>query len=572
MKKIVLLLLGVVFLCACNTSKDNKTQSRKQSEKAGGAFVIAEISKPISLFPHKLTRIEEAFILEQIYEPLVRLNPKTLELMPGLAERWEVSKDGKVITFSLRKGAHFHDDECFSGGKGREITTADVLYTFEKLCYDNPENLHYFTVCDDRIVGAKEYNEAMQKGEKKEISGIKIIDDYTFSITLVYSNYQSFLEILATPISVIIPKEAYNKYKTASLVGSGPYIYNKALSKDDQVVLVKNQKYYGIDKDGNALPYIDTLRIKYCASSEDAVNAFLNHQADIVSEIPNNMAKQIVANHINSFEKNPPEYIIDASPQMATQYVLININKPPFDNKKVRQAINYAINRNKMIEKVCNGQAYPATHGITPPAFKDYDVSKIQGYDFDLKKAKTLFAEAGYPDGKGFPTISIYVNRGYSRAQAAITELQRQLQEYLNINATFESLPLAVKFELEQKNKGNFFRQAWIADFPNPESFLNIFYGKYVTLDTTKVYFPNTQRYKNPNFDKLFEKGRDAIVKDTSYKYFFMAEQALMDDAPFIPLWYEASYRLYNNRIKGLYLNPMRYFDLREVFIAKNSK
>ncbi len=559
------------FLISCGKKIEKDT--RPVSPKAGGKIILAEIAKPLSLFPQRITRIEEALICNQIHEPLIRLNAKTLDLIPALAEKWEVSPDGKHITFYLRKGVKFQDDPCFEGGKGREITTADVKYTLEKLCYERNDNFHFYTICGDRIVGAKEFNEAMQhykEGDKKpEIKGLKIIDDYTFSIDLQYPNYQSFLQLLATPIAAILPKEGYEKYGDKLDFGAGPYRIDKSISNDQQLVLVKNPFYYAIDKEGNALPYIDTIVVRYFENTEDAIIAFLNHQVDVVNDVPNNAAKRVVEQHINSFQKVPPEYIIDMTSQMFVQFVFINTHMPPFDNIKVRRAINYALDRNKIIEKAFNGQALPGVYGITPPAFKDYDITKIKGYDLNIQEAQQLLAKAGYPNGHGFPSVTIYTNKGFSKTQAAINELQRQLKEHLNINVVFESLPLDIKFQLEQKNKGHFFRQGWVADFPSPENFLNIFYGKYITLDTNKVYFPNTQRYINPVFDEYFEKGRDAVNKDSSYHYFMKAEQLLMDDAPLIVLWYEASYRLYNNKIKEFYMNPMRYYDLRIAYKEK---
>lgn len=567
-------ILIFILLNACRYQENKDT--RPISPKAGGKLVIAEVIKPLSLFPQKLTRIEEALICNQIYEPLIRLNPKTLDLVPALADKWEVSKDGKHITFYLHKGAKFQDDPCFPGGKGREITSKDVQYTLELLCYDNPQNYHFNTICNNRIVGADRYNEAMQsstnKNEKPEIKGFKIIDDYTFSIDLKYPNYHSFLQLLATPIAAIIPKEGYEKYGDKLNFGAGPYCIDKGLSNQDRLVMIKNPHYYAVDNQGNALPYIDTIVIKYFENNEDAINAFLNHSVDVISDVSNSAAKRVVENHINAFQKVPPDYIIDMTPQMFVQFIFINTHMKPFDNLKVRRAINYALDRAVIIEKAFNGQATPGIYGLTPPALKDYDVQQIKGYDFNLEKAKKLLAEAGYPNGKNFPTVTIYTNKGFSKTQIALNEIQRQLKEYLNINVVFESLPLEIKFALEQKNKGHFFRQGWVADFPSPETFLNIFYGKYITLDTSKVYFPNTQRYINPVYDEYFEKGRDAVNKDTANYYFMKAEQILMDDAPLVVMWYEASYRLINNKVKDLYLNPMRYYDIRMAYIDKEQK
>ncbi|MBA3681864.1 MAG: ABC transporter substrate-binding protein [Bacteroidetes bacterium] len=550
-------LASALFLGSCKS--DGK--SSEGSEFKGGDKVvrIAEVITPVSIFPHRITNVVEGLIASQIHEGLVRINPKDLTLTPGLAEKWEISADAKTITFHLRKGLKFQNNE--------EITSKDVKFTFELLCTERVGNLHFQTVCKDRIVGANEYYLGSAKGQNADLKGFKIIDDLNFSIELLNSP-NIFLEILANPVAAIISEEAYKIKKEDSFVGAGPFILDEKTSTKTHYALYKNSNYYGKDKDGKSLPYIDSVIVDIVSSTEVALQRFQNGNVDFIGSVPSNQLKQVVEENIKSFKGSPPVFILDQRPEMGTSYYVFNINRAPFNNVKLRQAINYGIDRGKIIDRILNGQAYgPAINGIVPPTFEFYKSYTVKGYDIDLVKAKKLLAEAGYPDGKGLNEIQLIVNSGNSRNNTVAAEIQKQLKNNLNINITFESLPNPEKFELQQQGKGDIFRDGWVADYPSPESFLSIFYGGAITPDMTKMTYPNTIKYKNAEYDKYYKMGSDAVDRDSAAVNFLKAEQILMDDAPLLALWYESNCRLIKTRLKNFHVNPIRYFDFTQVII-----
>jgi oligopeptide transport system substrate-binding protein len=551
-------------LVACGGGKESDNGQRP--EGSGGSIRIAEVTPPKNIFPQAITSQIEGLIASQIHEGLVRLNPKTLEPIPGLAEKWEVSPDGKTITFHLRKDAHFHSIE--EGKLGNEVTSQDVKFTFELLSTDRNTNMHFATVCKDRIVGANEYFEATSKGQKAELTGFKIIDKYTFSITLNNAS-GIFLQILANPVTSIISEAAYKQNYENLKIGAGPFVYDAKYSTPQRITLTRNPNYYGKDEKGNSLPYLDSVIVDILNSTEEGLTAFKEGRCEYVGSIPSNAVRTIVEENIKDFENNPPAFILERSSEMISQYYLFNLHKPPFNNVKVRQAFNYAIDRDKIIDKVLQGQAYgPGSYGITPPTFEAYKVGDIIGYNFDPEKAKKLLMEAGYPGGVGFPEVSLVVNSGNTRNNTVAAEIQRHLRENLNVNITFESLSNNEKYRLQHKGMGNIFRDGWIADYPSPESFLSVFYGEPVPADTSKTSYPNTQRYVNKEFDKYYKMGRDARQKDSSYVYFMKAEQILMSEAPIMVLWYESNYRLISSKLKNFVVNPLRYFDLTRVMIG----
>ncbi len=565
-------LVIVAALASCRGGGDKSTDSADGSGSAGNKVIrIAEVTAPTSIFPHKLTNAVEGLIASQIHEGLVRINPKDLSIMPGLAEKWDISPDGKKITFFLRKGVKFQNAGALID-KSIELTTKDIKFTFELLCTDRPTNLHFQTVCKDRLVGANEFYIASTKPEKQELKGLKIIDDYTFSVELLNSPH-IFLEILANPVAAIINQTAYEASKENTNVGIGPFVLDEKASTKKHIALYKNVNYYGKDKAGKSLPYIDSLIIEIVASSEEALMGFKSGRFDLITSVPNNQLKQLVEENIKSFKGNPPVSIIDQRPEMLSSYYLFNVNKPPFNNKKLRQAINYAIDRDRIIERVLFGQAHgPAVNGIVPPSFSFYKSNSIVGYSLDIPKAKKLLKEAGYPDGKGLPEIQLFVNAGNTRNNTVAGEIQKQLKNNINVNVTFESLPNAEKFYLQVKGKGDMYRDGWMADYPSPESFLSVFYGEPVTSDTSHMAYPNTIKYKNAEFDKYYKLGRDALSRDSSSVYFLKAEQILVNDAPLIPLWYDSNCRLISSRLKNFQSNALRYFDFTQVSVEENKK
>jgi oligopeptide transport system substrate-binding protein len=566
----IVLITLVAYFISCKNGNTNDANYRDNYKGGNKVIRIAELSTPISLFPHNLTHSSEGVIVSQIHEGLVKINPKDLSITPGIAEKWEISPSGKKITFHLRKGVKFQNVGPIAG-KSIEVTSKDVKFTFELLCSNKPENLRFYSICKDRIVGANEYYKA-SKGQNVELTGFKIIDDYTFSIELLNSP-TTFLEIISNPSAAIICKEAYEAKKEDSNVGLGPFILDEKSSTKKHYVLYKNSDYYAKDKDGKHLPLIDSVIIDILGTPEEALEKFEEGKYDFSSAIPSNQLKDLVKRHIKDFQGKNPNFILDQRPEMVSTFYLININKAPLNNLKLRQAINYAVDKDKIIERAIFGQAYAsAVYGIVPPVFNFYKINQLKGYSLNLAKAKQLLKEAGYPNGRGLPEIQLLLNSGNSRNNSVAVEVQKQLKDNLNINVTFEFIPDSGRFDKEINGKGDIYRQGWIADFPSPESFLSIFYGEQVSDDTAQFAYPNAIRYKNPLFDKYYKLGKNAINKDSSSFYFLKAEQIVLDDAPLIPLWYDNSSRLISKRVKNFHSNPIRYFDLTQVDIINDKK
>ena len=579
MKKKLLLFSSVlaVFLYGCSGNSGNgngQSQEANGGRVYGGILHLNETERFHTLYPYSITDIISFNLAAQIYDGLVMFNPRNItELKPCLAESWTIDPSGTIYTFKLKTGVHFQDDPCFTDGKGREVTADDFVYSFQLLCSQSPDNQMFNGTFRDRVKGSNEYYEASANGKPdRGIEGIKAIDAHTLQITLT-STSSSFLYVLASPGCVVVAKEGIEKYGNKLKFGTGPFLAPAADNKADKFLLVKNKNYYGTDSVNNKLPFLDTIVVTFLPTKSKELEAFKNSELDVVFGLPSESISEMVEQQIKDFQNKPIKYILDRTPELATQYYEFNMTKPPFNNIKVRQAFNYAINRDKIIESILNGEAYgPGIYGICPQSLIGYDVTRIKGYKYDPEMAKKLMAEAGYPDGKGFPTITIELNSGGSRNSKVAEEIKSQLEGTLKINVLYNVVSLTQKLEDSRYGRAaDIYRSSWIADYPSPENFLWTLYGKTVPDSAGKPSFPNIPRYKNSEYDKLFEAGKSAQKKEEAYDYFLKAEQIMINDAPIMVLWHDENLKLAQSYVRNFHFNPMNYRNFSEVYIKKET-
>ena len=244
-----------------------------------------------------------------------------------------------------------------------------------------------------------------------------------------------------------------------------------------------------------------------------------------------------------------------------------------FENKDLRKAIAFAINRQKILEYVLNGEGYaPGNHGITPPVFTNYNIDGIRGYSLNIDSARYYLAKAGYPNGKGLPKLTLDLNSDAERNTAVAVEVQKQLKDHLNISIDLNVIPLAQLVEKSVSGKSDFFRTGWTADYPSPENFLWLFEGSSVPDDPNKPSYPNVNRYKNARFDSLYDAATHAKSIASANDLYMKAENVLMNDCPIIVLWYDEGYRMLQKHVQNFPSNPMQYRDFSEVYLEQGEK
>lgn len=550
MEKIVLSFVVslLILLASCGDSGQSGLEINGQIDKKNGeinsCLDLAISEKYNTLDPLKVTSIASFHITSQIYEPLLRFDEKDLSLQPLIADSWVISDDNLVYTFTIKKGVYFHDNDCFKGGKGRELTTADILYTFKRIYSEKSSYAN--SLFQNIIKGSEDY-------EGGEITGLKAIDDYTVEFTL--NNPSSiFLNVLSVVNSAIVPQEAI---ESNALVGSGPFVYTKENDTEIAITLLKNNNYHISDKQGNKLPYIGAVSYSYAKSGQEQLDLFMSKKLDVIANIPPEAIKELVESQISDFQANPKKYVLGRYPEIMTTYLMLNTAKAPFNEIKVRQALGMAIDKGKIIDNVLKGEAYSAgENGIVPSSIKGYDFSSVVGLENNPEKAKELLADAGFPDGKGFPTLAFATGKGNISLRVGL-EIQKQLLHNLNINVEISALPQKKIDLMNSKSELNMTLSRWLGEFPDPVTFLSLFYGENVPSSTEESSFPNETRYQNKKFDFLFKEALTTIDTKKRHELCLIADQIIATEVPAIPLWYHENYQLIQSGVHDYHPNSM---------------
>lgn len=551
------------ILCGCPENKNaEETVSReaKGGKQYGGVFRVNEVGEMRGLDPTGINDVTSHHIAHQLYENLLDLD-ENLQLTPTLAERWEISPDGLAYTYHLRKGVFFHDNDCFPNGKGREMKASDVKFTYDRICDGRakPRGAEYFK---GKVIGAEEYFDATQKviggGEPaiKGVSGFQVVDDYTFRINLI-KPFGPFEYYVALGMTYIYPPEAVSKYGEDFFqhpVGTGPF-YFVSWTPDRECTLQKWDKYWGKDEHNNTLPFLDKIVFSFMKDEKSQLLEFKQGNLDECYRIPAEFFTEIVDERKKT-KGDYSKFTLYAVPALSTQfYGMLNTSKE-FNDARVRKAFSMAIDRERIIKFVLKGQAAGAGyHGIVPPAMPGYG-EVTPGYKFNPQEAQKLMAEAGFPNGKNLPTITLQLNNGGGRNLQVAEAIQSQLQENLGVTIQLKQVEFAKHLDEVDAGRASFFRLGWVADYPDPENFLNLLYGKLVPKDGG-ISPINTVRFQNEAFDNLFEKALYTTDRDERLALYKQAEKIAMEYAPMMIIFHDEDYRLVQPNVKDYRNNSM---------------
>ncbi len=563
MKKISLFLI-LIALFSCNKSNN------KQYEYAGGSVKLCLENEPFTYVTYEVQDVNAQSVLSQVMQGLVSLDAKSMKIIPQIAKSWKMTEDGLNYTFNLRNDVYFHEHELFSSKSDRLLTAEDIIATFEKICSKTDlgdATNAYDLIFKGQLKGADDFFNK----KTKSIVGLKA-DKNNLTITL-NSKDDNFLYKLASIQMAIMSKKLIDKNLLNDVVGTGPFSFNKIESKEiNSIILLKNQDYYEQDANGCALPYIDSLVFFVQNRKLEQLDMFENNKVDLILGLPTSRITKMLEGRIEDFNSNPPKLLLFKNPQLVTNYYIFDMSDPRFANPKVRQAFNYAIDRDKIGREILRNQYDElGFHGIVPPIqndFRGYDFKSVKsnGYSFDPAKAKRLMAEAGYPGGAGFGSITLRFNIGDINSAIA-DEFAQEIFQTLGVNVNIDGSTFEQLNEDATYGRGDVFRTAWAADYPNPETFLNNFYGKHISKDSTNFSAINQSKYVNPKFDQLFEQAKrsDNIVEKMSL--FSKAEIELLKNPPFIPLWYNGDMQIVYSYVRNIHFNSLGTFDFKTVYI-----
>ena len=579
MKKVILLVFIAIFFNSCNNeTKEDRSVKAEGGVYYGGVFKVNELDEFKNLYPLSIVDVVSFRIASQCYEGLVKFDPSDLKIVPAIADSWTVNENSTLYTFHIRDNVFFHDDSCFADVKGRVVNANDIKYCFEKLCQHHSLNSFYDITFKDKVIGANDaYKQSIKSGKPEPIKGLKVIDDKTISIELSIPN-PDFLNILATSGCYIYPKEAFEKYGEAlraRCVGTGPF-FTKTVKEGKIVVLEKNKKYWQIDQFGNRLPYLDAIKCSFIKEKKSEMIEFKKGNLDMIFRIPVEMYKELMGNYQNAQAK-VHDFEIQSSPALSIDFYSMLCTHPEFSKKEVRLAFNHAIDKNKIVDFTLQGQGVSGKYGVIPPLeiFKKngLDFESLTGNEFNVDKAREYMRKAGYPNGKGFPEIVLTINGGGGERNQQIAEvIQKMLQENIVVTVSINVIPFPEQLEQRSTGKAYFTRGSWVADYPDPSSFLDLFYGKNVPPENEKSYI-NSSRFKNEEFDAKYEAALNEKDKTKRYQLFKECDQILINEGALLNIYYHENDRLVQKHVRNLPINAMEFRDFSKVyFVPKEDK
>ena len=488
-------------------------------------------SDPPTLDPHLTTDATSATIIIEVFGGLVTISPD-LQVVPDIAERWDVSPDGLVYTFQLRQNAVFHS--------GKPITAHDFKWSFERAADAITESLVVDQYLGD-IVGLQE----KLRGEAREVEGVQVIDDHTLQITI--SEPKSyFIYKLTYPTSFVLDRENVESGRrwTREPNGSGPFKLAEYVP-GETLVLEKNPNYH--------LGPAHLERVELILSGGTSMLMYENDEIDITGVGIADLDRLLdPTNALNAD-------LVRALPSFSTSYIGLNTNVPPFDDVKVRQALNYAVNRQEIASLVLADLVTPAK-GILPPGFPAFN-DQLPGYTFNPEKAQQLLSESKYADNiTDYPMILTVPGGFGASVDLDLESITHSWQEILGVQIEFQQTEFATYLQDLHKRRFDMFQIGWIADYPDPENFLDILFHSESSNNHTN--------YSNSDVDALLEQARTETDLALRYDLYQQAEEIIVDEAPWIPLWHSGEqYVLIKPWVKDYYLTQLIVPRLRFVRI-----
>jgi len=496
----------------------------------GGVFRFPIWERPVqTLDPARATTAGEIMLIQQIYDGLTAFD-QHLNIVPALAKYWEISPDGKTYSFELRSEARFHN--------GDPVTAEDCVFSFERLLTAglNEANYHYFT----RIEGAEDF----RAGRANSVAGLRAVDERTFQIRFT-TPFVPELSVLSMYSSKILPKKellAKGDDFFNAPIGTGPFRFSHWISKEeDPAIPFFRDVPQGIRLEANAhhfegRPYLDGVTFR------------------AVWNAPKAQEEKPLNELVDCFETTVEEYYdwvrVETDKLLALNYYILPSNVPPYDDARIRRAINFALDKRSLLDTSPFTAGTPAATGIVPPGIPGF-LPMEAPYKHNIERSKRLLAQAGYPGGKGLPPLEVIVF-GRDRLSEARQECLADCMSGINIKVK----PFKVKRVLSLDDAALQERpilvyRGWVADFPDPDNFLRVLFHSTSPM--------NRSGYRNAEVDRLL----DLAWSETSYKerndIYRRIEKMILHDSPIIPLDYDRSRFLVRPNVTGFTLSPMGY-------------
>jgi len=526
---LALLLLPLLFYACGNTSTDQNDHL---------VFRYNEHANITSLDPAFAKDQRNIWACNQLYNSLIQLDDQ-LNTQPDIAKSWQVSKDAKTYTFILRDDVFFHESEIFGKQKTRKVKAKDVVYSLTRLT-------------DTKIASPGSW--VMQQ--------VKNISAKNDSVVVIELNqaFPAFLGLLSMKYTSIVPTEMENSDFRENPIGTGPFHF-KRWEANEKLVFRKNDLYFEKDKNGNQLPYLEAVAITFLPDKQSEFLQFAQGKIDFLSGLDPSYKDELL-NAKGELQANYEERIqMLRAPYLNTEYLGIYLDHPSSEikSKKIRQAINYGFDRNTMITYLRNGIGTPASGGFVPKGLPGF--SDTSYYEYNPRKAKKLIEDYKIETGNQNPKISISTNASYLDLCEYI---QRELQK-VGLQVEIDVMPPSTLRQQRSAGKLASFRASWIADYPDAENYLSLFYSENFSPQG-----PNYTHFSSKKYDSLYEQSLNLGDLKQRIPLYQEMDSLIMTNAAVVPLYYDEVIRFTQNNVNGLGINPINLLDLKRVKKVKN--
>ncbi|MCK9338935.1 MAG: ABC transporter substrate-binding protein [Bacteroidales bacterium] len=486
-----------------------------------------------------------------LYNGLVDLDD-SLRIVPAIAKKWEISEDGTTYTFTLRNDVYFHNTDYFQFAKPRKVVAADFVYSLNRI-----------VAAEVASPGAWVFQNIARNNDGTPC--FTALNDSTLQIKLTHY-FPPFLGILAMKYCSVVPHEAVEYFGQDFRrfpVGTGPFQF-QLWKEGIKLVLRKNPHYFEKDENGIQLPYIDGVAISFIVDKQSVFMEFMKGSLDFMSGIEACYKDALLTKDGTLQDKYLDQINMMTAPYLNTEYIGFLLKNDGSNNplliKEVRQALNWGFDREKMVRYLRNNIGFAGTSGFVPMGLPSFDAQRVAGYNYNPQKALELLKKAGFPNGKGLPPIPISVSASY-------LDLCQYIQHELGkigITITIDVQQAAQQREMMRSYRLPAFRGSWIADYPDAENYLALFYSKNLQPDGS-----NYTHYINNQYDALFEKSQTVLNDSLRNDYYTRLDSMLMEDAPVMLLYYDKVIRFTQKNISGMNPSPTNMLDLRRVRIQK---
>jgi len=499
-----------------------------------------------SLDPAFSRNLENIWACNMLYNGLVEIDD-SLKIRPAIARSWEIDSTGTSYRFFLRNDVYFHDSEVFPDSVGRRVKASDFVYSFERV-----------------IDPIKTTPGAWVFGSVVEEEPFVAINDSVFEIRLSRP-FPPFLGLLGMEYCSVIPKEAIEVYGDdfrSHPVGTGPFEFRFWI-ENTRLALHKNENYFETDERGERLPYLDAVSVSFVPDKSAAYLDFLKGNYDFMSGLHASYKDELIGPNGDLNDLYADRFDLQKHPFLKTDYLGILVDDSlmpdsPWLDPRLRRALSYAIDRASMVRYLRNDVYTPATGGFIPKGMPGYrpDI----GYSHRPDSVKAILRRLGYPKGQGLPPLKLSTTADYVDLCEYV---QHGLGEF-GIQVEVDVLPSSVHREGVANGRISFFRKSWLADYPDDENFMALFFSENEAPDG-----PNYTRYNNPEFDVLYREALNSVDPEKRSRMYARMDSLMMQDAPVILLYYDVVMRFVSKEVVGLDRNPMNVLDLRRVKIRQ---